>query len=133
MIGGFIKGNKIKIDSISLFLMLILTFFIKVILVQWSYNRIFPLLRYNMTGNNVKDFRPLTFVESIVGTLRPKRYEQSRIEILQHEEYIEVRSSRIGRVLLCHIEIPEYQLIWSNGCPNQEHVNPKTCGEPFWV
>ena len=66
MIGGFIKGNKIKIDSISLFLMLILTFFIKVILVQWSYNRIFPLLRYNMTGNNVKDFRPLTFVESIV-------------------------------------------------------------------
>ena len=66
MFGGFIKGNKIKIDSISLFLMLILTFFIKVILVQWSYNTIFPLLRYNMTGNNVKDFRPLTFVESIV-------------------------------------------------------------------
>jgi hypothetical protein len=66
MIGGFIKGNKIKIDSISLFLMLILTFFIKVILVQWSYNTIFPLLRYNMTGNTVKDFRPLTFVESII-------------------------------------------------------------------
>jgi len=66
MFGGFIKGNKIKIDSVSLFLMLILTFFIKVILVQWSYNTIFPLLRYNMTGNNVKDFRPLTFVESIV-------------------------------------------------------------------
>ena len=55
-----------KIDSVSLFLILILTFFIKVILVQWSYNTIFPLLRYNMTGNNVKDFRPLTFVESIV-------------------------------------------------------------------
>lgn len=66
MIGGFVKGNKIKIDSVSLFLMLVLTFFIKVILVQWSYNRIFPVLRYNMTGNNVKDFRPLTFVESIV-------------------------------------------------------------------
>ena len=59
------KGNKIKIDSISLFLMVILTFFIKVILVQWSYNTIFPVLRYNMT-NIVKDFRPLTFVESIV-------------------------------------------------------------------
>jgi len=65
MIGGFVKGNKIKIDSISLFLMLILTFFIKVILVQWSYNTIFPLLRYNIT-NDTKDFRPLTFVESIV-------------------------------------------------------------------
>jgi hypothetical protein len=66
MISGFVKGNKMKIDSVSLFLILILTFFIKVILVQWSYNTIFPLLRYNMTGNNVKDFRPLTFVESIV-------------------------------------------------------------------
>lgn len=66
MFSGFIKGNKIKINSISLFLMLILTFFIKVILVQWSYNTIFPLLRYNMTGNTIKDFRPLTFVESIV-------------------------------------------------------------------
>ena len=66
MIGGFVKGNKMKIDSLSLFLMLILTFFIKVILVQWSYNRIFPVLRYNMIGNTTKDFRPLTFVESIV-------------------------------------------------------------------
>ena len=65
MFGGFIKGNKIKIDSVSLFLMLILTFLIKVILVQWSYNTIFPLLRYNIT-NDTKDFRPLTFVESIV-------------------------------------------------------------------
>ena len=65
MIGGFVKGNKMKIDSISLFLMLILTFFIKVILVQWSYNTIFPLLRYNIT-NDTKDFRPLTFIESIV-------------------------------------------------------------------
>ena len=66
MIGGFVKGNKMKIDSVSLFLMLILTFFIKVILVQWSYNTIFPVLRYNMTNNTTKDFRPLTFVESIV-------------------------------------------------------------------
>ena len=66
MFSGFIKGNKIKIDSMSLFLMLILTFFIKVILVQWSYNTIFPLLRYNMINDTVKDFRPLTFVESIV-------------------------------------------------------------------
>jgi len=65
MIAGFVKGNKMKVDSVSLFLMLILTFFIKVILVQWSYNTIFPVLRYNMTSQQ-GDFRPLTFVESIV-------------------------------------------------------------------
>ena len=65
MIGGFVKGNKMKVDSLSLFLMVILVFFIKVFLVQWSYNRIFPLLRYNIT-NTTKDFRPLTFIESIV-------------------------------------------------------------------
>ena len=65
MINGFVKGNKMKINSLSLFLMVVLVFFIKVFLVQWSYNRIFPVLRYNMTGNN-KDFRPLTFIESII-------------------------------------------------------------------
>jgi len=65
MIGGFIKGNKMKVDSLQLFLMLFLVFFIKVFLVQWSYNRIFPVLRYNMTSRQ-GDFRPLTFVESII-------------------------------------------------------------------
>ena len=65
MIGGFVKGNKIKVDSIQFFLMIVLIFFIKVILVQWSYNRIFPVIRYNATGNN-KDFRPLTFTQSII-------------------------------------------------------------------
>jgi len=65
MIGGFIKGNKMKVDSLQLFLMMFLIFFIKAFLVQWSYNRIFPILRYNMTGNT-KDFRPLTFIESII-------------------------------------------------------------------
>ena len=54
-----------KVDSLQLFLMVVLVFFIKVFLVQWSYNRIFPLLRYNMT-NSTKDFRPLTFIESII-------------------------------------------------------------------
>ena len=66
MIGGFVKGNKMKVDSLQLFLMMILIFFIKAFLVQWSYNRIFPILRYNMTGNSTKDFRPLTFIESII-------------------------------------------------------------------
>ena len=66
MIRGFVKGNKMKIDSLHLFLMVIIVFFIKVILVQWSYNTIFPVLRYNMIGNTNKEFRPLTFVESII-------------------------------------------------------------------
>lgn len=65
MIAEFVKGNKMKVDSLLLFLMVVIVFFIKVVLVQWSYNRIFPLLRYNIT-NDTKDFRPLTFVESIV-------------------------------------------------------------------
>ena len=65
MINGFVKGNKMKINSLSLFLMVVLVFFIKVFLVQWSYNRIFPVLRYNMIGRQ-GDFRPLTFIESII-------------------------------------------------------------------
>jgi hypothetical protein len=65
MIGGFVKGNKMKVDSLQLFLMLFLVFFIKVFLVQWSYNRIFPVLRYNFIGQK-GNFRPLTFVESII-------------------------------------------------------------------
>jgi len=65
MINGFVKGNKMKINSLSLFLMVVLVFFIKVFLVQWSYNRIFPVLRYNMT-NSTTNFRPLTFIESII-------------------------------------------------------------------
>ena len=55
-----------KVDSLQLFLMVFLVFFIKVFLVQWSYNRIFPVLRYNATGNEKGDFKPLTFVESII-------------------------------------------------------------------
>ena len=65
MFKGFVKGNKMKVDSLQLFLMVVLVFFIKAFLVQWSYNRIFPILRYNMT-NSTTNFRPLTFVESIV-------------------------------------------------------------------
>ena len=62
---GIFKGNKIKVDSIQFFLMIVVIFFIKVILVQWSYNRIFPILRYNATGQT-NNFRPLTFTQSII-------------------------------------------------------------------
>tara|TARA_B100000900_G_scaffold156849_1_gene133332 strand:- start:1523 stop:1756 length:234 start_codon:yes stop_codon:yes gene_type:complete len=66
MLKGFVKGNKIEVDSLQLFLMVVLVFFIKVFLVQWSYNRIFPVLRYNVVGHSERNFRPLTFLESIV-------------------------------------------------------------------
>ena len=65
MIGGFLKGNKMKIDSLQFFLVMIVIFFIKAWLVQWSYNRVFPTLRYNMTGNQ-GEFRKLTYIESII-------------------------------------------------------------------
>ena len=66
MLKGFVKGNKIEVDSLQLFLMVVLVFFIKVFLVQWSYNRIFPVLRYNVVGHSERNFRPLTFLESII-------------------------------------------------------------------
>ena len=66
MFKGFVKGNKIEVDSLQLFLMVVLVFFIKVFLVQWSYNRIFPVLRYNVVGHSERNFRPLTFLESII-------------------------------------------------------------------
>jgi len=65
MIGGFLKGNKMKIDSLLFFFVMIVIFFIKAWLVQWSYNRVFPVLRYNMTGNQ-GEFRKLTYIESII-------------------------------------------------------------------
>ena len=65
MIGGFVKGNKMKINSMNLFFMMVLIFLIKAWLVQWSYNYIMPKLIYNMTGQT-KDFRKLSYMESII-------------------------------------------------------------------
>ena len=65
MIGGFVKGNKLRVDSLQFFIAMVAIFFIKAWLVQWSYNRVFPVLKYNMTGNQ-GEFRKLTYLEAIV-------------------------------------------------------------------
>ena len=65
MIGGFIKGKKMKIDSIQFFFVILLVFLIKAFLVQWSYNWIMPKLIYNINGKQ-GDFRRLSYMEAIV-------------------------------------------------------------------
>jgi len=65
MIGGFVKGKKMKIDSLQFFFVILLVFLIKAWLVQVSYNWIFPKLRYNMTGNQ-GNFRKLSYIEAII-------------------------------------------------------------------
>ena len=65
MIGGFVKGKKMKIDSLQFFLVILVVFLIKAWLVQWSYNWIMPKLIYNINGKN-SDFRKLSYMESII-------------------------------------------------------------------
>ena len=65
MIGGFIKGNKYKIDSIQFFFVILMVFLIKAWLVQWSYNKIMPTLIYNINGKQ-GNFRRLSYIEAIV-------------------------------------------------------------------
>ena len=69
MLNNLIKGGASKtieksMNNIGFFFMLIIVFFLNVMLVQWSYNKVFPILSSNM-GYNGK-FRPLTFGESIL-------------------------------------------------------------------
>ena len=64
MKGGASKTIEKSMNGPGLFFMLVVIFFINVILVQWSYNKIFPVLSNNM-GNNGK-FKPLTFGESVL-------------------------------------------------------------------
>ena len=65
MIGGFIKGKKMKIDSLQFFLVILMVFLIKAFLVQWSYNWIMPKLIYNINGKQ-GDFRQLSYMEAII-------------------------------------------------------------------
>jgi len=65
MIGGFIKGKKMKIDSLQFFFVILVVFLIKAWLVQWSYNWIMPKLIYNINGLQ-SDFRRLSYMESII-------------------------------------------------------------------
>jgi len=67
MIGGTISKTKMTYgNSITIFIIFVLIFLIKVILVQWSYNKIFPLLMYNVNGDDNQDFKTITFTESII-------------------------------------------------------------------
>ena len=65
MIGGFIKGKKMKIDSFQFFFVILMVFLIKAFLVQWSYNWIMPKLIYNINGKQ-GDFRRLSYMEAII-------------------------------------------------------------------
>jgi hypothetical protein len=65
MIGGFVKGKKMKIDSLQFFFVILLVFLIKAFLVQWSYNTIMPKLIYNINGKQ-SDFRRLSYMEAII-------------------------------------------------------------------
>ena len=73
ILGG---GKKIKsvlrgdggVDTLSMSTLLVLFFVLKVLVVQWSYNKIAPKLISNM-GNSTQQFKPLTFEESLLFTL----------------------------------------------------------------
>ena len=67
LIGGTVSKTDMNGSNILIvFLIILLVLAIKVILVQWSYNKIFPLLLYNINGENNKNFEKITFFDSIV-------------------------------------------------------------------
>jgi hypothetical protein len=64
MRGGASKTIEKSMNSPGLFFILVVVFFLNVILVQWSYNKVFPVLSNNMGYSG--EFKPLTFGESIL-------------------------------------------------------------------
>jgi len=61
----FSGGGK-KGETINIFFLMFTIFIIKVFLVYYSYNHIAPKLISNIQDEPVKNFRPLTFVESAI-------------------------------------------------------------------
>lgn len=55
-------NNNILLNLIVLILLILL----KVFLLKWSYNKIYPLLVENTTGNNNTNFRGLTYYDSFI-------------------------------------------------------------------
>jgi len=55
-------------NTVKSFIFVVIFFMIKILLVQWSYNTIFPLLRYNFVGNYREEyeFKKLTFFQSTI-------------------------------------------------------------------
>ena len=73
MLGG---GKELKsavrsglgTNKLSMMALLVLFFVLKVLVVQWSYNKIAPKLISNW-GNSTQQFKPLTFEEALMFTL----------------------------------------------------------------
>tara|TARA_Y100000385_G_C12666309_1_gene455989 strand:+ start:276 stop:533 length:258 start_codon:yes stop_codon:yes gene_type:complete len=63
VVRGGLGTNKLTMTAL-----LVLFFVLKVLVVQWSYNKIAPKLISNM-GNSTQQFKPLTFEESLLFTL----------------------------------------------------------------
>ena len=62
-----IRGN-VGTNKLTMIGLLVLFFILKVLVVQWSYNKIAPKIISNM-GNSTQQFKPLTFEESLIFTL----------------------------------------------------------------
>lgn len=65
LIGGTIT-KKLNNNMLMNIIVLILLILLKVFLVQWSYNKIYPLLVRNTTGNENVNFKPLNLSESFI-------------------------------------------------------------------
>jgi len=73
MLGG---GKEIKsairggigTNKLSVMALLVLFFVLKILVVQWAYNKIAPKLISNL-GNSTQQFKPLTFEEALMFTL----------------------------------------------------------------
>ena len=62
--GGSTKKFIPEGDNVQIFLFVFVVFFIKVYLVQFSYNYVAPKLMADF-GNNVKQFEPMSFTQAI--------------------------------------------------------------------
>ena len=73
MLGGgkkiksILKGSK-DVNSVAIIVMLVLFFILRVLVVQYTYNKVAPRLISNL-GNPKQQFKPLTFEEALLFTL----------------------------------------------------------------
>ena len=68
MVGGGLKNiskSLGKDGGLNLFILAIFILLLKTIIVQWTYNQVWPKISYN-SGNNDKQFSPLTFYEAFL-------------------------------------------------------------------
>jgi hypothetical protein len=65
-LGGAVAKTMNIVDPLSIFVLSLLVFLLKCYLVQWSYNSIFPLLRYNLIGVANQPFIEFNFTQAII-------------------------------------------------------------------